>query len=260
MNIFGTNAINLYNVKVHQYKTNMVDRIQTARNHHGISFRFNGYSRFLCEDYEPMDAYSGTIMFIPEGLEYTHQSIKPSDIIAIHFNANELHNCPPFMLNPLDSRNFKHLFNQLYYAWNENPEPSNVSVMAITYKILELIINDGDAQLLGIGSRILLKAIKYMHQKFSSSDLTVNECAEAAGISEIYLRKLFKEKMKTSPSKYLCDFRIANAKNLLSSGYYSIMETAVRSGFSCPSYFCKIFKKYTGVSPLVYGRQLLFIV
>ena len=255
MNIFGTNTINLQNVIVHQFKTNRIDRKQTGRSHHGLSFRFNGYSRFLCEKYDPMEANSGAIIFIPEGLEYTHQSIEPSEIIAIHFNASELHNCPPFMLNPLDSRNFRHLFNQLYYSWSENPEPSNVSVMAITYKILELMINDSNAQLMGVSSQVLLKAIKYMHQKFSSSDLSINECAEAAGISEIYLRKLFKQKLKTSPSRYLCDFRIANAKNLLSSGYYSIMETAVRSGFSCPSYFCKIFKKYAGVSPLTYIRQ-----
>jgi AraC-like DNA-binding protein len=225
-----------------------------TRNYHSISLRSGGHARFLFRDLEPMDSCHGAITFMPAGLSYTHQQIDASEITAFSFNCDELADCKPFVFYPRDNRNFLYLFNHLHKTWCEDPVPSTVNIMTASYKILESIINASDIQLVSNSSGALYAAIKYMRQKFSNPKLSIRECADAAGISEIYLRQLFRKEIKISPSRYLSNFRIAFAKNLLASGYYSIMEIAARSGYSGSSYFCRIFRKETGLSPLVFAK------
>ncbi|MCL2833160.1 MAG: helix-turn-helix transcriptional regulator [Treponema sp.] len=253
MNIFNTNVIHLRNVTVMQgiqYK----ETFREKRNYNSISLRFSGHARFLLDNNQPMDSINGAITFMPESQSYIHQQIEASEIIAIHFNSDELYSCKPFVFYPSDKKNFQYLFNQLFEIWREDSEPSAVTIMAPVYKIIESIINASDIQLGSSSSKILLAAIKHIRRKFNDPELTIGECACSADISEIYLRQLFRKELKISPSQYLCNFRINYAKNLLASGYYTVMEIAARSGFSNSSYFCKIFRENTGLSPLKYAK------
>ena len=255
MNIFNTSVIYLTNVSVHQIRHEKWVKKAKARNHHAISLRFGGHARFSFENYEQIDVNKGAICFMPQGVSFTHQQFEPSEIVVIHFNAKELLGCKPFVLNPLDDGDFQHLFNQLCHVWEENPEPSNVNIMAAAYKIFETIIGESETQLAGSRSQIIFEAIKYMRQNFANPKLTIGACADAVGISEIYLRKLFKKKFNDSPSNYLCDLRVKYAKTLLESGYYTVNEVAERSGFSSPAYFCSVFKAHTKLTPLECSKR-----
>ena len=46
--------------------------------------------------------------------------------------------------------------------------------------------------------------------------------------------------------------RVEESKRLLSNTEYSIIDIAVACGFDDQSYFSKVFKKYTGMSPKQY--------
>jgi AraC-like DNA-binding protein len=256
MNIFGTNAICLKNLSVHQSRHDIKVWRNDRRSHHGVTFRLCGHSHFLFEDGKTIESQKGTLLFIPQGVGYVQQSLEASEFICFHFNSEELLGCKPFVLKPLDDRNFRYLFNRLWEAWKENPETSSIGAMVITYKIIEAIITESETQLAGSSSHALLQALKYMHRNFAEPGLTIANCAASGDISEIYLRRLVRKYFGKSPGQYLCDFRIEHAKNLLSTGYYTIMEVAARSGFSTPSYFCHVFKAQTGFSPLEFTKNL----
>ena len=68
-------------------------------------------------------------------------------------------------------------------------------------------------------------------------------------MSDTYFRKLFTEKFKTTPSKYLTEKRLIYAEKLLSTGKYSIKEVSEMSGFGDTKYFCRVVKKAYGVPP-----------
>jgi AraC-like DNA-binding protein len=84
-------------------------------------------------------------------------------------------------------------------------------------------------------------------------DLSVLEIADTVGISESLLFRMFREEEKCTPIDYLRSVRIRAARNLLiGSESMKIAEIATAVGFSDVSYFCKVFRIETGLTPRAY--------
>lgn len=81
--------------------------------------------------------------------------------------------------------------------------------------------------------------------------ITVQEAADAFGYSKYYFCKWVRTNAGTTFSELLNAIRINHAATHLLNGC-SIEETAARCGFSDPSYFIKVFKKITGITPKTY--------
>jgi len=69
-----------------------------------------------------------------------------------------------------------------------------------------------------------------------------------------YLGQLFKKWMGYSIVDYIHKVRIEQAKRLLLETDQNIDLIADQTGFKDRSYFCKIFKKKTGLSPGEYKK------
>ena len=67
---------------------------------------------------------------------------------------------------------------------------------------------------------------------------------------------LFKEKAGQSPHAYQQMLRINNCMTLLASTQLNITDICMLSGYTDPLYFSKIFKKYVGMSPREYRKEL----
>lgn len=86
----------------------------------------------------------------------------------------------------------------------------------------------------------------YMHK------ITLADVAAHVFLSPSYLSKIFKEEMQTSFNGYLSEVRIEKSKILLLSNDLSIVEVSELVGFVDQSYFNKVFKKQTGMTPKKY--------
>lgn len=100
----------------------------------------------------------------------------------------------------------------------------------------------------------LKKAQKYILSHISE-DLSRKEVAEIVYLNPDYLSKLLKKETGMSFSEYVLDCRISLAKMLLKATEKSIQEIAGMTGFNSASYFSKIFRQETGVSPASYRTQ-----
>lgn len=89
-----------------------------------------------------------------------------------------------------------------------------------------------------------------------SEHIKISEFAERMQISRMYLYKLFVEIYGKSPTRFITDMRIRNAKALLMLTDKSITEIATSSGFENPVYFSEIFKAHEGVSPSQYRKNI----
>ena len=102
----------------------------------------------------------------------------------------------------------------------------------------------------------ILEKAKYFIGQNYSKDLSVPEIASKLGISTSLLYKLFREQEKTTPIEYLQDVRIQKACNMLTTKKTGISEIGNLCGFSDTSYFCKVFKKTVGCTPLAYRKNM----
>lgn len=101
---------------------------------------------------------------------------------------------------------------------------------------------------------IVSTVIDYIQNNYSSKSLSVQEIARVCHMNPAYLGQLFKKRMGYSIVDYIHKVRIEQAKRLLLETDQNIDLIADQTGFKDRSYFCKIFKKKTGLSPGEYKK------
>ena len=100
-----------------------------------------------------------------------------------------------------------------------------------------------------------VSAIHFIESCCSDVDLTLDKLSEHLKISSSYISKLLKEETGFSFIQYLTMVRIRNAKELMLNPEFKIYEISELTGYSSQHYFCKAFKKFTGLTPLEYKNR-----
>lgn len=86
---------------------------------------------------------------------------------------------------------------------------------------------------------------------------SVNALAAQLNLSSRYLSDLLKQETGKTAIELIHIYLIGEAKNRLKSEDRNISEVAYLLGFENLSYFSKVFKKETGLTPVQFKRQLL---
>jgi YesN/AraC family two-component response regulator len=94
----------------------------------------------------------------------------------------------------------------------------------------------------------LAPAISYVEQEFRDK-VTSAKAAAACGLSAFQFSRAFKETYAITFQEYLLRFRIREACRLLKNPAAQVADVTHLVGFNDASYFCKIFKRYTSMSP-----------
>lgn len=81
------------------------------------------------------------------------------------------------------------------------------------------------------------------------------ELAHRLGVSYTWFRRTFVHHTGLSPHQYRLQLRIGRARALLSETSLTVKEIAFRSGFESEHYFCRFFKRKTGVTPGLWRRR-----
>lgn len=103
--------------------------------------------------------------------------------------------------------------------------------------------------------KVVEKALEYM-QDHHSKPLSLNTVADKLFLNASYLSKVFKEEMGVSFSKYLMEYRMDKAIELMSDATLKIYEVANSVGYEDVQYFTKIFKSIKGVTPMQYRENI----
>lgn len=100
----------------------------------------------------------------------------------------------------------------------------------------------------------ILASIAYINEHYKEP-VALNEVADRVGLNGSYLSHLFRKETGVRFSDYLQKYRIDAAKRLLSGSNISVHQIAIQCGFGDHQYFCKLFKKETGMRPMQYRNQ-----
>lgn len=110
------------------------------------------------------------------------------------------------------------------------------------------------AKQISVDSVYVQKALAIIHQKYHTP-ITLQTLANEIGISFGYLSTIFKAETGQNFSEYLNSYRITMAKNLLNCGNTDLHKISAACGFQDYSYFFKVFKKMTSMTPSAYMKQ-----
>ncbi|MHB8074334.1 PocR ligand-binding domain-containing protein [Desulfosporosinus fructosivorans] len=86
--------------------------------------------------------------------------------------------------------------------------------------------------------------------------LTIKATADYLFISPSHLSRLFRLELDCTFNDYLTRVRVEKAVELMKKPEYSVEQVAKAIGFKSQSYFAEVFRKYIGVTPLIYKNSL----
>ncbi len=100
-------------------------------------------------------------------------------------------------------------------------------------------------------NEVIRRAISYISKNYANN-VTLDDVARHVHLNPAYFSSIFKQCCGSSFKEYLNMVRVEESKRLLANTDYSIIDIAIATGFEDQSYFSKVFKKYTGLTPKQY--------
>ena len=100
------------------------------------------------------------------------------------------------------------------------------------------------------------RIVQYINDNYGKIS-TIDEIANQFFISKFYLCRLFTKELGVSLISYLNTVKIRAACDLLKESEMTVTEIAMECGFHSSSYFSKVFKTETNLSPGAYRQQNL---
>ena len=189
-------------------------------------------------------------ILLPCGASYSLSCPEAGDFPLINFSAETEIPIETFALTPLGSpESYLKDYERLREAVLIRNDRARA--LSILYAIF--------ARLAGEEARAehprLEPALRYLTENAFDPSLTIRSVAEAAGLSEAYLRRIFHSAYGVSPKQYLLETRIRKAELLLTEESATVTEIAEACGFQSLYHFCRAFKSATGETPTEHRKK-----
>lgn len=147
-----------------------------------------------------------------------------------------------------------HLFNEIELLLRERTPYAQRHAISVATEILALagkkISNNSK-------SNIVEKFLNDVQQSDTYLRKNVDDYARNFGVHRTTFNRLFQQEMGTTPGDYLQQLRIQCALSLLCETEMSVKEIAYTCGIMHTSYFCRLIRKVTGLTPAKYRKQNL---
>lgn len=99
--------------------------------------------------------------------------------------------------------------------------------------------------------RRIQRVVSFMADNLDK-EISLDELAGEACLSPFHFVRMFKQRMRMPPHRYLSMMRLERAKTQLALGKLPLAAISVMSGFATQSNFTRAFHRVTGVTPLGY--------
>ncbi|MNH93231.1 putative response regulatory protein [compost metagenome] len=105
--------------------------------------------------------------------------------------------------------------------------------------------------------RNLIERVQAIIEARYADNLTVADIGKEVYLTPTYVSLLYKQETGRTINDYVTQVRIKRAKELLHDPQNKFYDVCYAVGYADPSYFTKLFKKMTGVTPSAYRDQLM---
>lgn len=98
------------------------------------------------------------------------------------------------------------------------------------------------------------KALAYLRDHWQETP-SVETVARMAGMSRRQLNEQFQRHVREPINRYLVRLRVTHARNRLAESNEKVESIARECGFATTAYFCTVFRRETGLSPLEFRHR-----
>ena len=135
-----------------------------------------------------------------------------------------------YLLKPINEAELKELINKAIYNINQNSRQAG-HVNAVNYSLPVRL------------------ACEYIDKNYQE-DINLNKISNYVSLSKNYFCNIFKKETGMTIWDYLIRIRMEEAKKMLLETEQKTYEISELVGYDDPSYFGRLFKKYTGFTPI----------
>lgn len=139
-------------------------------------------------------------------------------------------------------------------VWQSQKWDSHILCRIYVTKLYYELLRSAKNEPAHVYEQIAERAKEYIHCHFKEN-FTSNDISSFCRVSPSHLRTVFEKQTGQTVTEYRNKLRISTAKEMLTSAFFSVKETASELGYCDVYYFSKSFKKETGVSPAEFIRS-----
>lgn len=204
-----------------------------------------------------LTASAESLVFLPAGTEYEMEIVDEGACMIIEFDVHAEEASLPAreFYTDADGEMQATAKNLLLY-WKLQGPAYRAKCQSELYALITLIATlDAEADSLVGKYGLIHKSVKYIERNYRREDLYTPMLAEMSGIGETYYRSIFQAVFHVPPARYIQKYRVDKAKELLVADKGSMEQIARATGFAGASYFCKVFKSVTGMTPSEFAEK-----
>ncbi len=219
-----------------------------------IIFHYSGKATVYFNG-QVLQTNANTVRFLPKGenREYIVDREEPGDCILVCFNADrEVGSIAETVF--VKNEKVGALFKKLFLKWVQKDEQYYFECMSLLYKIFAEIKK---TQYVSNAQYDRIKpAIDHIHANFLSCEpITADTLSDLCKVSYSYVKKLFMQKFKVSPKRYIVSLKMNYACELIKYGEYSVSKIAEMCGYPDIYAFSHQFKLEFGQSPTEFAKN-----
>ncbi|WP_168120278.1 AraC family transcriptional regulator [Paenibacillus sp. HB172176] len=206
----------------------------------------------------------GDMLFVPQGVirHAVNPSREPHEMYVAHFQNEGLEDETPllsegtFHMARLTNFDYiRHRFSLLTQHWIRKSTHTRAFCHSILLELLATLAEEADRMSIpGKAYGIVVQLQEYILQHYRGT-LTMDELSRYVGKTPNYVSAIFKQATGQTVMEYAHQVRISVACDLLAGSQMSIGEISDFLGYCEQSYFNKVFKKVTGLSPSIYVKE-----
>ncbi len=244
-----------------------------CHSHYELSFVASGTRYEICEGKSHLVG-AGGLFFIPPLAFHANKNLTPVDVVVIQFSQNFLYGNSArmgrFMLTRPKENSLlispskeahRILLKILDFCRTQNPisAAKDFHRSSLILELLSALIDGGDliiSDSTNVSTRMPeLDAVINHILSHPDTRTDMNQAAKLANMSYYAFSRMFKEVIGVNFSDYCNIIRVRLAEELLITTSLPVSEIAEKTGIGTQSYFSRLFKQQSGMSPTEYRSK-----
>lgn len=195
------------------------------------------------------------LVILPKGCSYEWSCTREGHYMIVEFESDLI--CKDVLSFYVEnSDNILKIFKALEHKRTVRKTMCEVESIRDMYSIFLMLSQNIQKKYFPADKRSkITSALDYITENYNT-EIKNEDLAKLCGLSTVYFRKLFTDVVGASPISFVQSLRIKKAKEMLKSDYGSIGDIAQSLGYLNIYDFSRAFKKYVGISPLKYVKQI----